>query len=482
MGNGRWILLLGLWFVMTARTAETQRALDDKERQAIGDLLKALVADDFAVREQAEKGLKALGERAVPILKVARTLGGSAEFVKRLNTILAPFDPGGVRWSVSGVSTCPIVQGERVWIKKGKRLHCLDAASGKSVWDIPHDCYSAPLVSGNRLFLARTQGNPQASCEFMALDTETGKMVWERQIEGGNINVASLAGAGKIVVMPLSYSKGYVTRVVCLNQADGTTVWEKPLPRELAQCDHSALTENTLLISSCKGPSHRTIHEPEDPKLTSNMHKLRAWNLDNGGALWEVKVEAEDRAMGCCPVSVDGSVAVVSGARGVYAYDVRTGKRLWESTPCLHVLLDKQHAYLLGPIDRCVSLLDGKHVWENTPISLDRWDLTSMPSLSNNRIFRVEREELRCLDATNGKIVFKTPVPQSSYCTHEVAVAGGRLFVLLHEDPAQYTLNCLNAGVPGTSEWPRVRGGSANAGASENEQPRVGVKEHIQNR
>lgn len=439
------------------------------ERAALDRLIKALQADEFATREEAMEKLKELGAQAEPFLREARKRCESPELLNRLNMLLAPVDPGGILWTFPAPETQPVVQDGRLWTKRGDHLVCLDAATGKPLWEVPLKAYSNPVVRGKRIFLARDPGGPERSCEFVALDVETGKTLWTRTMEGGNIFVTPLASSDKIVVMPLSYKRGYATQVVCLNQADGASVWEKSLPRELAQAQNSALVGNTLLISAKKGPDLRTVHELPDPDLSAPICILHAWNVDTGLPLWKTVVEEGCNAPNPLQVAAVEGFAVVTGEKGTYGYSLTDGKRLWESEPCWKVVLDSRCAYLLGPQDRCLNLRDGKVVWSNQ-VSSYTWDASSEPCLSNNRIMRVALHEVSSLDTATGQVLWKNSVPDHASYHSRIAVADGRLYVILESNTGKKkTLYCLRAEPLEARNEPVTRGGSGHTSAVEKE-------------
>ncbi|GMV81563.1 MAG: hypothetical protein AMXMBFR7_27470 [Planctomycetota bacterium] len=79
-----WVLLCGV--ALAEETAP--KALDDAGRQKAAGLLKDLGHDDFATREDAEKGLRALGLPALPLLKDALAKTDDTEVRLRLERLV----------------------------------------------------------------------------------------------------------------------------------------------------------------------------------------------------------------------------------------------------------------------------------------------------------------------------------------------------------------------------------------------------------
>ncbi|GMV81562.1 MAG: hypothetical protein AMXMBFR7_27460 [Planctomycetota bacterium] len=83
-------VLLGLALLADFVCAEepAPKALDDAGRQKAAGLLKDLGHDDFATREDAEKGLRALGLPALPLLKDALAKTDDTEVRLRLERLV----------------------------------------------------------------------------------------------------------------------------------------------------------------------------------------------------------------------------------------------------------------------------------------------------------------------------------------------------------------------------------------------------------
>ncbi len=79
-----WALLCG---AVPAEEA-APKVLDDAGRQKAAALLKDLGHDDFATREDAEKGLRALGVPALPLLKDAQAKTDDTEVRLRLDRLV----------------------------------------------------------------------------------------------------------------------------------------------------------------------------------------------------------------------------------------------------------------------------------------------------------------------------------------------------------------------------------------------------------
>src|SRR5262249_38267739 len=117
-------------------------------------------------------------------------------------------------------------------------LHCLDAASGKPLWDKPHDLLkefgapnlqwgtsSSPLLDGDRLFV--NPGGP-GNNSIAAFDKKTGALLWKA--------LDDPAGYSSPIAMVVDGIRQIVfftgTRLVGVKPEDGTLYWSYPWPTE----------------------------------------------------------------------------------------------------------------------------------------------------------------------------------------------------------------------------------------------------------
>ena len=209
-----------------------------------------------------------------------------------------------VRWKTplhGRAWSSPVVLGNQVWVttatQDGRQLSAiaLDQASGTVVHDIklfdvatpqyahPFNTYASPTpaIEPGRVYV--TFGAPGTA----ALDTATGKVLWERR----DLECNHYRGAGSSPVifrdlLLLHYDGSDVQYVVALDKRTGKTVWKTP-----RSIDFKDL-----------GPDGK-------PEAEGDMRKAFATPQI---------------------ITVDGAPLLISmGAKATYAYDPLTGKERW---------------------------------------------------------------------------------------------------------------------------------------------------------
>jgi outer membrane protein assembly factor BamB len=209
-----------------------------------------------------------------------------------------------VRWktAVHGRAwSSPVVLGDQVWMttatEDGRELFAvaLDRDSGKIVFDLklfqvatpqyahPFNTYASPtpVIEPGRVYV--TFGSPGTA----ALDTKTGKVIWERR----DLECNHYRGAGSSPILfgdllLMHFDGSDHQYVVALDKRTGKTVWRTP-----RSIDFKDL-----------GPDGKPKAEGDYRKAFSTPHI----------------------------VTVDGRPILVSlGGKATYGYDPRTGEELW---------------------------------------------------------------------------------------------------------------------------------------------------------
>lgn len=152
-----------------------------------------------------------------------------------------------------GPASTPIVEdGKTYWLGRNGQVNCLDARSGKRIWETPlgrkHEimelsCRGSPLIEGNLLILF-TGGKPGAC--VVALDKRTGKEVWKAlddPVSNSSPVVIEAGGKRQLIV--------WTSRAVnSLNPATGEVWWRMPMSTSNNDSIPTPVYEkNRLLIS-----------------------------------------------------------------------------------------------------------------------------------------------------------------------------------------------------------------------------------------
>ncbi|HYV28225.1 MAG TPA: PQQ-binding-like beta-propeller repeat protein [Candidatus Eisenbacteria bacterium] len=152
-----------------------------------------------------------------------------------------------------GPAATPIVEeGKIYWVGRSGQVDCLDARSGKVIWEIHLDrkyevgvlsCRGSPLIEGNLLILF--VGAKPDAC-VMALDKRTGKEVWKALHD-------SLSNSSPLVVVAGGKRQLIVwtgESVTSLNPATGETYWrERMVTSSNDSIPTPVVQKNRLLIS-----------------------------------------------------------------------------------------------------------------------------------------------------------------------------------------------------------------------------------------
>jgi outer membrane protein assembly factor BamB len=211
-----------------------------------------------------------------------------------------------------------------------------DLKSGTLLWRVPYGGRSTPIVMGNRVFVQNPSGRGAALQErVMALDTESGKVVWEYKfnifqsdVPPHRVGWASPAGdpeTGNV------YALGVGATLVALSR-DGKLLWERSIGEEFAAfTTHggrtmSPIIDGNLVIVSAAvsnwgaqaARSHRFI------ALDKRTGQI-VYVANPGGRPYDTAYAAPTIA------TINGTRLLICGLGdgGVYAIKPQTGEKVW---------------------------------------------------------------------------------------------------------------------------------------------------------
>ncbi|HEV8541399.1 MAG TPA: PQQ-binding-like beta-propeller repeat protein [Verrucomicrobiae bacterium] len=212
-----------------------------------------------------------------------------------------------VRWktAIHGRAwSSPVIDGNRIWLssanEKGTELFalCVDAEKGKIIHDLklfdvenpqyahPFNSYASPtpVLEPGRVYV--TFGSPGTS----ALDSETGKMLWERR----DLQCNHFRGAGSSPILYhdlliMNFDGSDFQYVIALDKKTGQTVWKTN-----RSIDFQDLTPEGK--PQADGDFRKAFSTPvvhnfgEGPILISHGSKaVYAYEPDTGKELWHVE-------------------------------------------------------------------------------------------------------------------------------------------------------------------------------------------------
>ena len=215
---------------------------------------------------------------------------------------------GTTRWkaSLKGIpsgrvsSATPCVANGRVFAVGSNRIFCVEAKTGKPVWDMPIDSKGAAssiLVEDGKVIALVGR--------LTAFDVATGKTVWESKDLSGNRASPIVWQPGKRKMIVCNSSRS----VVGVELATGKTVWEAP-----------AGGSSTPVASG----QHLVVHA-KDEKLGLAAYR---WTGEGVELAW--KAPKLTRRADASPLVHDGHVYLI-GAGMRACHDLRTGKQKWKT-------------------------------------------------------------------------------------------------------------------------------------------------------
>jgi outer membrane protein assembly factor BamB len=204
------------------------------------------------------------------------------------------------------------------------------------LWRVPYGGRSAPVVMGNRVYVQNPAGlGDQMQERVMALDADTGKIVWQYKFNIFQSDVPPhRVGWASPAVDPETgnvYAMGVGATVIALNK-DGKLIWDRSIGEEFAAfTTHggrttSPLVDGNLVIVSAAISSWGTG--------ASRQHRFVAldkrtgdivWIASPGGRPYDTNYSAPTIA------TIKGQRLLISGSGdgGVYAMKPLTGEKVW---------------------------------------------------------------------------------------------------------------------------------------------------------
>lgn len=246
----------------------------------------------------------------------------------------------------------------------------LDGQTGKKLWEknLSSPIRSSPTAAGGRVFVAAADGLARA------LSAADGAELWTHQgliDKAALLTNASPAVAGDLVVVP--YPSG---DVVALRIADGQPAWTESLARTRLASSLGSMTD-----------AARPVIDGSTVFAVGHSGRMVATNLKDGLRLWSLNVPGIQ-----APAVAGETVFVVDTTGQLMAITKRDGKVIWTTR------------------------LPGTSTW-------------SGPVLAGNRLWLTSNKgQLVGADAATGKVDAQLNLDTPTYIAP--IVAGGRLFVL----------------------------------------------------
>ena len=318
------------------------------------------------------------------------------------------------------------------------------------LWRAPYGARSAPIVMGNRVYLQNPSGRGPAMQErVMALDADTGKVVWEYKfnifqsdVPPHRVGWASPAAdpdTGNV------YALGVGATLVALS-SDGKPLWQRSIGEEFAAfTTHggrtmSPLIDGDLVIVSAAvsnwgsqaARSHRII------ALNKRTGEI-AYVANPGGRPYDTAYAAPIIA------TINGTRLLIVGLGdgGIHAIKAQTGEKAWSFVAAKRaintgvvvsgstVIISHGDENLTGNQMGMIAAIDGSQAGD---IKTTKWAHYgeqfgfSSPIVDGTRVYQIENgSRLKAYDVETGKELWTQPLGTSQKAPP--VFADGKIFV-----------------------------------------------------
>ncbi|MBA60939.1 MAG: hypothetical protein CMJ76_01105 [Planctomycetaceae bacterium] len=254
--------------------------------------------EEYEVNRRNEQETRAKGFRFDEFIYCLDRRNGKLKWVNQYSSVYT-------RFAQSGSPT--VVNGKLFVLSAGRTARAVDVETGDTLWTtkIPGDFRDQYLQSS----FAVEQGLAIVLCDgLFALDTKSGEIVWEYEVEARkNIHCSPVIWKSDVGARVICNVAGGLT--VCLDVKAGTLVWEV----------ESGAGNATPIISRDK-----LLLYGQSRKSGLVCYELNQTTPDE---LWRFNGAADS---GSTPVAVDDLV-FVQGDRRLACVELATGKQKWQT-------------------------------------------------------------------------------------------------------------------------------------------------------
>jgi outer membrane protein assembly factor BamB len=267
--------------------------------------------------------------------------------------------------------------------KHNERVHCLDAASGKTMWtheypsrytiSYPAGPRSTPLIHEGRAYTIGAMG------QMFCFDAKTGNVVWSKDFVKDYNTKLPIWG---MVASPLVDGNQLITLVGGENAL--VVSFDKNTGRELWRAlDDDEVGYSPPVIFTINGKRQLIVWHP---------HSITALDPQSGSQLWDVPYRVRVGLCVAMPRNVDRRIFVTSFYNGPrmlqVAEDNASAKILWQGHSDSEIKTDGLHSIIPTPVFtgdyiygvcsygqlRCLDAHTGRRLWETfAATGKDRW-------------------------------------------------------------------------------------------------------------
>ena len=406
-------------------------------------------------------------------------MGPKRDNVWREEGILEKFPEGGPKklWStpLAGGYSGPAVAGDRVYVtdyvkKKGEtdegnfdrdptsgieRVFCLDAGTGKEIWkheypvnyaiSYPYGPRATPTVDGDFVYTLGAEG------KLIAFNSKDGKIVWSKELKEEYKTKSALWGYAAHPVIDgkklITLAGGEGSHAVALDKTTGAEIWKSQSQKEQGYSPPTIIEAGGKRQLIVTGPTAIRSLDPETGKrywseayeatmgsviMTPIVYKeylylggyqskniLLKLDKDKPAATteWKDKPKAGIAAVNVQPFLQDDAMYGFDDNGTMYAVELPSGKRLWESTALVGDAKGSETAFLVKNGDRFFSFTErgdlvicklskekykevdrAKEIMAPTNLAFKRKVVWCAPAFAHKRMYVRNDKEIACFD------------------------------------------------------------------------------------
>ena len=281
-------------------------------------------------------------------------------------------------------SSPAVVDGRLFIINSTGELFCLDAMTGKILWNNSIDAgYDiSPAVTPENVYILSNDG------KVYCFDTSNGLEVWNTTI--GSV-VYPQSRSSPTIYNGNIYIGSDTGNIYCLNGSTGQNIWSEQIGDSVEVSP--AVTNGKVYVAS------------KNSDWSGELYCFDA--LVGGSPLW---VSSMSYAASCSPAVFDSMVYIASSWSDIfYCFNADNGSIIWNNIIGNFTASSPAVAYeriYFGASDGCVHCLDaynGTKLWAK---SIYYGDIFSSPAVAHDSVYIGANNRFYCLNALDGSEIF----------------------------------------------------------------------------